>query len=292
MKKNLLSVIIPTFHRELEFIIRAVNSVKKQSYPDIEILIIDDNENSNSLSIEIKNYCNENNLIYIKQFGNSGACNARNLGAINSSGEYIAFLDDDDEWFPTKALEQISVLKKGYGLVFSKGLNVYCETEYKEQSYGNNKNFLSTPSFNDLLIKNYIGTTSQIIIKREYFLQVNGFDPNFDARQDYDFYIRVSQKCKIYGMDKILFKHYHHSQYQISKDINKSLQGYRMLYKKYKKYYINNALAYINICCKIAKLYLHKKLYILWFFFVTKAAIKSPSNLKYILKNSCDSKII
>lgn len=290
MQKDLLSVIIPTFHRELTIIERAVESIKCQSYFDIEILVIDDNENNDSHSIEIKNYCKEKGLIYIKQFGNGGACNARNLGAINSNGEYIAFLDDDDEWFPSKAAEQIAVLKKGYDLVFSKGINVYTNSQI--QPYGNNDNFMHTPSFDDLLIKNYIGTTSQIMVKRECFFQVNGFDPQFLARQDYDFCIRISQNYKIYGIDKILFKHYHHSHAQISKDVDSTLQGYRMLFRKYKKYYIKRSLAYVNICCKIAKSYLHKRKYISWLFWIVRATIKWPTNLKYILRKSCDPKII
>lgn len=292
MKKDLVSVIITTFHREVSIIKCAVESVKKQSYPYIEILVIDDNENNNPLSIEIKNYCEEEKIIYIKQFGNSGACNARNLGTINSSGEYIAFLDDDDEWFPSKISEQIAVLKKGYDLVFSKGLDVYMSTSTKILPYGNNNDFIQMPSFDDLLIKNYVGTTSQIMVKRECFFQVNGFDPHFPARQDYDFCIRISLNHKLYGINKILFKHYHHSEIQISKNINSALQGYRMLFKKYKGYYNKSSLAYVNICCKIAKSYLHKGKYILWLSWIIRATIKYPIKLKYIFKKSSESKII
>lgn len=292
MKKDLLSVIIPTFQRKILTINRAVESVKNQSYPYIEIIIVDDNENNSPLSVEIKDYCEKENIIYIKQFGNTGACNARNLGVINSNGEYIAFLDDDDEWLPSKAYEQITVLKKGYSLVFSKGLNVYENILNEERSYGNNDNFIQTPGFKDLLVKNYVGTTSQIMVTRECFFQVNGFDPQFHARQDYDFCIRVSQYFKLYGVDKILFKHYHHHEFQISKDIEYSLQGYRMLFKKYKKFYQSYSYAYVNICCKIAKSYLHKRKYLHWFFWVIKATQKLPANFKYILKKSCDPKII
>lgn len=292
MKENMLSVIIPTFQREISIINRAVKSVQNQSYPFLEIVIVDDNENNSPLSAEIKEYCEKEEIIYIKQFGNMGACNARNLGAVNSNGEYIAFLDDDDEWFPSKASEQITILKKGYGLVFSKGVNVYEDSDNEERPYGNNDNFMREPGFDELLVKNYIGTTSQIMVTKECFFQVNGFDPQFPARQDYDFCIRVSQSYKLYGIDKILFKHYHHHQFQISKDTDRSLQGYHMLYKKYKKYYQNISLAYINVCCKIAKSYLHKGKYLYWLFWVIKAVHKIPTDFKYILRKSCDPKIV
>ena len=129
MIEKLLSVIITTYNRDLKIINRAVISVKNQTYPWIEIILVDDNLNNSKLSARIYAYCKKENIIYIKQFGNQGACNARNLGAANSHGEYIAFLDDDDEWMPSKASEQVNTLKKGYGLVFSKGLKIYMETQ-------------------------------------------------------------------------------------------------------------------------------------------------------------------
>ena len=292
MQEYLLSVIIPTFNRQISIIDRAVKSIQIQTYPNIEIIIVDDNKNNSSLSLNIKKYCQENGVIYIKQFGNNGACNARNIGVANSQGEYIAFLDDDDEWLPSKASEQIAMLKKGYGLVFSKGLNVYTNLNSKELPYGNNSNFIQEPKFEDLLIKNYVGTTSQIMTTRECFFSVNGFDPDFPARQDYDFCLRVSQHYRLYGIDRILFKHYHHSTYQITKNINHTLNGYLKLYKKYKPFYRKRPIAYINICCKISKSYLHKRKHLLWGIWTIKAFIKCPAKLKYILCKSTEKKVL
>lgn len=292
MENSLLSVIITTCHRSVSLLKCAVKSVQIQSYPYIEIIIVDDNESNSTLSIDIEEFCIRENIIYIKQFGNKGACNARNLGVANSHGNYIAFLDDDDEWLPSKAMEQIAVLERGYGLVFSKGLNVYASPVYKELPYGNNENFIQEPGFQTLLIKNHIGTTSQIMVTRESFFKVNGFDPTFPARQDYDLCLRISQHYKLYGIDKILFKHYHHSQYQISKDIDCTLKGYQKLYKKYNVHYRKSALAYTNICCKIAKSYLHKKMYIHWIIWITRATIRHPCKLKYILDKATEKKIL
>ncbi len=292
MIEKLLSVIITTYNRDLKIINRAVISVKNQTYPWIEIILVDDNLNNSKLSARIYAYCKKENIIYIKQFGNQGACNARNLGAANSHGEYIAFLDDDDEWMPSKASEQVNTLKKGYGLVFSKGLKIYTKPNYIEKLYGNSVNFIQTPDFQDLLVKNYVGSTSQIMVTRECFYKVNGFDPKFLARQDYDFCIRISRYYKLYGIDHILFKHYIHSEYQISKDIDKTIQGYKSLFHKYKKYYQKNYMAYINICCKISKSYLHKGNYLMWFFMMLKAFYKYPPKIKYIITKSCESKII
>lgn len=292
MEDSLLSVIITTFHRNISILKRAVKSVQNQSYPYIEIIIVDDNENKSLLSSDIEQFCIRENIIYIKQFGNKGACDARNLGVVNSHGNYIAFLDDDDEWLPSKAMEQITILKRGYGLVFSKGLNIYTSPIFRKLPYGNNENFIQEPNFQTLLIKNYIGTTSQIMVTRESFFKVNGFDPTFPARQDYDLCLQISQHYKLYGIDKILFKHYHHSQYQMSKDIDCTLKGYQRLYKKYKLHYRKCTVAYINICCKIAKSYLHKKMYIHWIIWLIRAAIRHPYKLIYILDKATEEKIL
>ncbi len=293
MKEKLLSVIITTYERELQILDRAVFSVKNQTYPYIEIIIIDDNLNDSALSNKIKEYCNEQEIKYLKQFGNLGACAARNLGVANSNGEYIAFLDDDDEWFPTKAQEQIDYISQGYSLVFCKGLLIDTrDSSYKEKLYGNSIDFMSNPIFQDLLTKNRIGTTSQIMVTRDCFYYVNGFDTRFQARQDYDFCLQISQHFKIYGIDSILFKHYIHGENQISQNPQKALQGYLLLFKKYKKHYINNKEAYINICCKIAKSYRNNKMYLKWFIIFIRTVIVAPSKFKLILEKTTEKKII
>ena len=294
-KEDLLSVIIPTYHRGLSTIQRAVNSVINQSYPYIETIVVDDNEDISTFSQELKAYCKHQGIIYIKQFGRTGACNARNLGVVNSTGKYIAFLDDDDEWFPSKVSEQIAVLKQGFDFVFCNGLNVYVPDipgKKREWKYRSDDNFIEMPGFNDMLIKNYVGTTSQIILTRECFFHIGGFDPLFEARQDYDLCIRASKEHKLYGLNKILFKHYIHSSFQISKDSLAALQGYRRLYVKYKSFYKKSPEAYINICCKISKSYLHNKKYFLWFLWILKAFFKKPNNLNNIFRKSSESKII
>lgn len=294
-KDDLLSVIIPTYHRELPIVQRAIDSVINQSYPYIEAIVVDDNESISAFSQKLKSYCKQHGIIYIKQFGRAGACNARNLGVANSTGKYIAFLDDDDEWFPSKASEQIAALKQGFDFVFCNGLNVHVSDitgNRRECKYRSDENFIQMPGFEDMLLKNYVGTTSQIVLTRECFFCIGGFDSQFEARQDYDLCLRASKGHKLYGLNRILFKHYIHSSFQISKDSHAALQGYRRLYVKYKPFYKKSLAAYVNICCKISKSYLHNKKYVLWLMWILKAFFRKPNNLKYILRKSSDPKII
>jgi GT2 family glycosyltransferase len=93
--KPLFSVIIPTYDR-LELLIRAIDSVRRQSFPDYEIIVVDDGSRDGTREWLV---ANQGWLIGIWQ-SNKGPGAARNAGAQIANGEYLAFLDSDDLWFP------------------------------------------------------------------------------------------------------------------------------------------------------------------------------------------------
>src|SRR5699024_744473 len=112
--ESLVSVIIPTFKRKKEIVRRAVKSVMAQTYQNIEIIIVDDSPEEFQGSIKIKEYLDslkDERVKYIKHSENKGANAARNTGIRNSKGNFLAFLDDDDEWLPMKIEKQIQQFK-------------------------------------------------------------------------------------------------------------------------------------------------------------------------------------
>lgn len=114
ISQPLVSCIIPSFKRN-DMISRAIDSVLAQTYSNIEILIVDDNdkgsEYSTTLKEIVKSYDNERVKLLAQPSHINGAA-ARNFGVKHAEGEYIAFLDDDDEWLPTKIEKQIYFLKR------------------------------------------------------------------------------------------------------------------------------------------------------------------------------------
>lgn len=122
--KGMVSVVIPTYGRS-DTLKRAVKSVKKQTYNNIEILVVDDNEPGSEYSqrvAEIINYLNYDNLSLVTQDRHINGAVARNKGIKVAKGEYIAFLDDDDLFLPEKIKKQVTVLEKldgSYGAVSS-----------------------------------------------------------------------------------------------------------------------------------------------------------------------------
>lgn len=92
----MISVIIPTYNRG-HLIERAINSVLRQTYKKIEIIVVDDCSTDGTEEV-MRQYTNNNKIKYVKLDKNSGACKARNTGIKVASGNVIAFLDSDDEW--------------------------------------------------------------------------------------------------------------------------------------------------------------------------------------------------
>ena len=111
----MVSVIITTCKREPEMVERAIASVAGQSYHNWELIIIDDSPESydkrDQVYSMIQRYSDKYTVFYHRNEENSGACYSRNRGLEIAKGEYIAFLDDDDEWLPEKLAEQVRIIE-------------------------------------------------------------------------------------------------------------------------------------------------------------------------------------
>lgn len=111
MEFDMVSVIVPVYKCE-RFISETIESVKKQTYCNWELLMVDDCSPDNSAQI-IKEYAKEcPHIRYIKLPQNSGAAVARNTGLSNARGRYIAYLDADDLWLPEKLERQLTFMQK------------------------------------------------------------------------------------------------------------------------------------------------------------------------------------
>lgn len=107
MKK--ISIVIPTYNRA-SLLGRTIQSVLDQTYKEIEIIIVDDNSTDNSEEL-VKTY-QDKQIIYLRNNYNFGAAESRNIGIDHCSGDYIAFLDSDDEWHTQKLEKQIKLIKQ------------------------------------------------------------------------------------------------------------------------------------------------------------------------------------
>lgn len=250
----LVSVIIPNAHRSSAIILRAISSVLSQSYPVFEVILVDDNTESN-LSSEIKTALkNMSRIKCIKNVGSHGACAARNVGISCAKGELIAFLDDDDEWLPEKIERQVKAFTQDVVLIYCNGWRVDDRCNPPLIRPYRKKDFFSSVSFESLLEKNHIGTTTQLLVRKSALEQIDGFDIQFPARQDCDLCLRLSRLGRMVGVDAFLFRHYLHNGEQISKSSKTSLNGYLLIYKKYQKDLQNNTYNLCSLFFKIARM--------------------------------------
>lgn len=258
MEKALVSAIITTYRRPAPLIERALKSIISQTYDNIEIILVDDNGEGS----EFKNSTMElaNRYPQVKYYWhkvNQGACVARNTGIEHSNGKYIAFLDDDDEWMPEKTERQVSkFISEQIGIVYCRGYVVNEQKERTETSlYLSNIPFLASPTFHDLLYQDVIGSTSQPMIRKECFDICGGFLESLPARQDYEMWLRISQKFEILGINEPLFKYYIYDGDQITKSPIKAAVGNEIIYKRYQKDFNENKEARYEIISRIAWYY-------------------------------------
>lgn len=272
-----ISAVITTCKRDFSILKRSIESVRNQTLPVTEIVIVDDNSEDTPLRKELESKLSgQHGILHIRHSTNLGAQVSRNDGILAATGDYIAFLDDDDEWLPEKIERQIALIEPNVGLVYCMGQTVIVgQGEPKVIPYANTKNFAPEVTFQDLLFSDRIGTTTQALIPRSVFTACGLFDVNQPARQDYEMWLRISQKFRCVGVPEVLFKHYIHESEQISRNPTKAIAGYRGLYRKYGKEYRKNPVARFRLFLTLAVEYRKNKDW--WGFLIS--SIKSFSYL-------------
>jgi len=201
-KKLKVSIILPTYNRP-NLLYQAIKSILNQTYQNFEIIIIDDGLEKRSYNIIKK--INDRRIKYIKNIENKGASFSRNIGIKNSTGKYIALLDDDDIWIPNKLEIQINFLKKNpqIGVVGSwvKFLN----------SKKINKMFSNPDKIKTNLLFGSTMVHSTIIIRKEILDKNNlKYDEDLLTSEDYDLWNKLSKYTKFYNIKKFLVKYKEH----------------------------------------------------------------------------------
>lgn len=203
MGEKMVSVIIPTYGRP-QYLSRAIKSVINQSYNNVEIIIVDDNNpHSEARSETEKIMCQfqgDSRVIYLQHKYNKNGSAARNTGWRYSKGEYITFLDDDDEFLPEKIELQVKCMES---LDDSWGA---CYTAYHIlRSNGNIEHSGETKQgnlyVNALMRTLYIMGGSNLFVRRKVVEEIDGFDENFKRNQDLEFLVRILEKYKLAYVD-------------------------------------------------------------------------------------------
>ncbi|MDD4803086.1 MAG: glycosyltransferase [Syntrophomonas sp.] len=208
----LVSVIIPAYNHEL-YIEEALQSVVNQTYNNIELIVINDGSKDGTAKV-ITEFISRNqhyNIKYISKT-NEGICRTLNKGLEIAKGSYFALLASDDMWTPERIEKQVYFMERNQniGLVFSDHyfirfteLTQIKATDYKPNIRKCFKNGIQNINIYEKLLTEDIIPALTVLIRKECFDKVGGFDNNLKA-EDYDMWLRISKEFPIAFIDEPL----------------------------------------------------------------------------------------
>ncbi|MEZ4526774.1 MAG: glycosyltransferase [Desulfobacterales bacterium] len=186
----LVSVIIPT-HNRPDMLKAAVESVLVQTYPNVEIIVANDGGEDVADMLNVLN--TEGNIVYVRHEENRGISAARNTALRAAKGHYIAYLDDDDVYYPDHLETLVSVLEQGKYKVAYTDSHERIQTWITDRYVTVEEKNAVTGDFDRsrLLAANYISTLN-IVHQRDILTQSGLFDENLPSHEDWDLWIRFS----------------------------------------------------------------------------------------------------
>jgi len=251
----MVSVIIPS-HNRLSMLKRAIQSVQNQTFTNYEIIVVSDGSTDGTNNY-IKSIKDSNFKFFINE-KSGGASAARNIGLKNATGDFIAFLDDDDEWFDFHLeilVNKIKLSDSNIGLVY--GWIDYYENE-KIISSKHPK--LKGDIFSEMLDKQAITNSSVLMIKSKVLDKIIGFDEKLLRGNDGDFIRRISKYYHVDYVPKVLCKVHvgHDDRITLNnpKNLKNEIHSYKERLEKFKTDFDKYPIKRSNILLKISISYL------------------------------------
>jgi glycosyltransferase involved in cell wall biosynthesis len=204
-RRPLISAIMPVYNAcrsNKKYFMEALESISQQTYDNFELIIIDDGSTDGSRELYEKFYSDHPELtIKIFQKTNGGQSSARNYGASKSSGEYLAFIDQDDEWYAKKLEICLSYIQDQYfDMIYTDADTIDGNGNIMHSSIHQSL-FAGWPHpkkcIEDILFKDIFVMPGTMIIKKESFFRVGGFDEELSGYEDDDLVLRLYENGSI-----------------------------------------------------------------------------------------------
>lgn len=236
-----VSVVVPTYNRSsrLEPTLR---SALEQESIDVEVIVVDDASTDDTRDV-VESF-EDSRLRYRRHETNRGGSAARNTGIEIATGEYIAFLDDDDVWAPRKLRKQVDYLEQKP----DDWVAAYCDFRVVSRSDGvptrlrdwigkrwSDRDARARPEGGEELIPTVLtgelplGGSSTLLVERDVVKDIGGFDPAFPRHQDWEFVVRVLRAGQLAYVDEPLVE----KRPSGSPSVERVAEGKRLLFKKY-----------------------------------------------------------
>ncbi len=217
-EKPLISVITPVYNTDKQLLVRCIHSVLFQAYPHWQLCLVDDGSSEEHIREILVKYAAMDSRITVEFCPrNQGISAASNRGIERAEGEYLAFLDHDDELTLDALFEMVKAINKNEpDILYSDEDLVNLESRYQHGFY--------KPDFNSELLLSHNYITHFLVIRRTLFDQVGPFSAQFDGAQDYDLLLKMTEHThKIYHVPRIL---YHWRAHENSTSVNHDQKEY------------------------------------------------------------------
>jgi glycosyltransferase involved in cell wall biosynthesis len=198
---SLVSCIVPVFNGE-KYLAEAIESIVKQSYRPIEIIIADDGSTDGTAMVAERYH---QQIRYLRQ-ANAGTAAARNLGLSVAAGEFVAFLDADDLWHPEKLARQVACFREEHKLDYcvAHAQNFWIpELVEEEKRFRDHRMSKALPGY----------VTGTLLAARDCFNTVGHFNTSIKHADDTDWFLRANERGAVMKLlpDVLLYRRLHHT---------------------------------------------------------------------------------
>ena len=231
-----VAVIVPMYNAE-KTIAKTLDSICQQTYRDLDIVVIDDGSTDRSAQVVLSIASRDRRVRLIRQ-ANAGVATARNNGAAQTNAPFLSFVDADDLWAPEKTAAQMALVVEG------KPALIYCwfsQMDRRDRIY--RADYQPSDHEGDVRAKlareNFIGNGSSMLMPREIFDRVGGFDPEMRAKgaqgcEDYMFAMAAAQEYPFRCVPRRLVG-YRVMRGNMSSDAEKMVRSYEMVVSRFEK---------------------------------------------------------
>ncbi len=223
-----VSVVIPTYNRahRLE---EAIGSIQGQNFKDLEIIVVDDGSKDGTDAVMARLMKGDTRIRFVKQDKNRGAQAARNRGIRESGGEWIAFLDSDDKWYPKSLELRLTAAEKENAEVVHSGADIL-ETDGQVRRY--NLPEVSGEAYKKLL-RGEGPMFQSLLVKKKSFEKIKDLDESLVAFQEWDTAIRLAKHFRFAFVPEATFLYDCRGTDTISRQMFREGKGYEQVLRKH-----------------------------------------------------------
>jgi GT2 family glycosyltransferase len=195
-----ISLAMPTYKSDLRYLRKAIESVRRQHYPDWELCIVDDGSEQPELLAELRRQAKADPRVKFEATENRGISGATNAALAMCEGEFVGFLDHDDELTPD------ALLRVAQALVADPSLDAVYSDSDKLTLHGVRADPFLKPDWSPVYALGAMYIGHLLVVRRSVAEAAGGFDPAFDTIQDFEFFLRVSERTdRIHHIPQTLY---------------------------------------------------------------------------------------